>query len=100
MNKKECLDAVKYLYFTSGEYGKKDENGLTQDFRDKELLKQLINEHFDLQLTSSECDFIISTLEPYEDELGMDITLLIDKLRKIQRTLLKEEGVVTCVEFE
>lgn len=63
-------------------------------------LEQLINEHFELQLTSSECDLIISSLNSLEEELGMDVTLLINKVRKLQSKLPKQEGVVECVEFD
>lgn len=40
------------------------------------------SKRFDLQLTSSECDLLIWYLKPLEEELGMDITLLINKIKK------------------
>lgn len=52
------------------------------------------------QFLDGEIELMISLLKRVEGELGMDITLLIDKLIRIQNTLPKDEGVVTCVEFE
>lgn len=52
------------------------------------------------KLTSSECDLIISCLEPLEEELGMDITLLIDKIERYKNIVHKQEGEVECVEME
>ena len=95
----ECSSALANLYFIAllNCQNEKLKVKLQKEFN---VLVDLINEHFELQLTSSECDLIISSLKSLEDELGMDITLLIDKLRKIQSTLPKQEGVVECVEFD
>ena len=47
-----------------------------------------------------ECDLIISCLEPLEEELGMDITLLIDKIQKHKDIASKPKGVVECVSLD
>jgi hypothetical protein len=52
-----------------------------------------------LNLTYGEIDLMISLLKTVEDELGMDITLLIDKLMRIQKTLPKDESVIESIEF-
>ena len=52
------------------------------------------------KLTSSECDLIISCLEPLEEELGMDINLLIDKIQKHKDIAPKPKGVVEYVSFD
>lgn len=69
-------------------------------YEDIDIIQQLIHEHFDNQFLDAEVELLISLLRRVEDELGMDITLLIDKLKRIQSTLPKEKGVVTCVEFK
>ena len=48
----------------------------------------------DLKLSRSECDLIIWCLKPLEEELGMDITLLIDKVERYKNIVPKQEGVV------
>ena len=53
----------------------------------------------DIKLTSSECDLIIDCLKPLEEELGMDITLLIDKIQKHKDIASKPKGVVEYVSF-
>ena len=57
-------------------------------------------EYDDIKLTSSECDFLIWCLKPYEKELGMDVTLLIDKIEKHKQISTKQKGVVESVFFE
>ena len=65
-----------------------------------DVIDYLENEQFDNQFLDGEIELMISLLKRVEDEKRTDITLLIDKLIRIQSTLPKEEGVVTCVEFE
>lgn len=36
-------------------------------------------------LTNEEISFLVSMLEPYEDELGMDISILIYKLNSMKQ---------------
>ena len=43
---------------------------------------------------------MIGLLKIFEDELGMDITLLIDKLMRIQNTVPRDESVVESIELE
>ena len=50
-------------------------------------------------LTNEEIDLMISLLKTVEDELGIDITLLIDKLMRIQNTVPKDKSVVESIEF-
>lgn len=112
LTKEEYIDIIDFLDFfysdnliATAELRKEKSKELQKEdvmnFKSKlDKLKQLIEEHFGLQLTRSECDLIEVALKPSEEELGMDITLLIDKLRRIQNTLPKEEGVVTCVEID
>ena len=64
-----------------------------------EVFSELIDKYFSLQLTRSECDFIISCLEPMEKELGIDITLLINKLKGQREEMPKEKGVVENIEY-
>ena len=90
LTKENCESALE-------EYDFRSERPLPHEYS---LLRRLINEHFELQLTVSECDLIISSLNPLEEELGMDVTLLINKVRKLQSKLPKQEGVVECVEFD
>lgn len=101
LTKKECLDALEMIVFVEGYYNLEhmlvDDKCCSLKYR---MMYDLINEHFELQLTSSECDLIISGLKSLEEELGMDVMLLIDKLRKIQSTLPRGEGVVECVEID
>lgn len=54
----------------------------------------------ELQLTSSECDFIIDVLKPFEKELGWDVTLFIEKIEEYKSLLPRGEGVVECVEID
>ena len=101
--KEECIESLNYLRndvcsVCAGEYPHCWSRCNSKPHYSK--LEKLINEHFDLQLTSSECDLIISSLNPLEEELGMDVTLLINKVRKLQSKLPKQEGVVECVEFD
>ena len=71
----KCVFALAGLYSAAnGEY----------DEENKNVLQELINEHFDNQFLDGEIDLMISLLKTVEDELGMDITLLIDKLMRIQ----------------
>lgn len=112
LTKEECIDIVEYLDFFYGdnlistaklrkEKSKELQKIDLDNFKSKlDKLLELINEHFELQLISSECDLIISGLKSLEEELGMDVMLLIDKLRKIQSTLPRGEGVVECVEID
>lgn len=65
-----------------------------------EQLEQLIKEHFEFQLTSQEIDLIRYALRPLEDELGMDVTLLMDKLWRMVDILPKEKELVECVEYD
>ena len=96
LTKKECKKALDDLF----------DDSLIEDFASRTsikkyyILEQLIEEHFDNQFLDAEVELLISMLRGVEDELGMDITLLIDKLRRIKNTLPKEEGVVTFVEIE
>ena len=96
LTKEECFKALNDLYYASSK--------ARLFFTDRDycygILKQLINEHFNNKFLDGEIELMISLLKRVEDELGTDITLLIDKLIRIQNTLPKEEGVVTCVEFE
>lgn len=66
----------------------------------RQRLESLIDQRFNTQLTRNECDFIIDCLKPLEEECGMDITLLIDKINKHKYMASRQEGVVECVEFE
>ena len=100
LTKKECLEALGAL-----EMEIMNASSLPYTYKERVLsvsgvLFKLIKEHFELQLTSNECNLIISSLKPLEEELGMDVTLLIDKLRKIKSTVPRQEGVVECVEFD
>lgn len=85
-----CVFALAGLY--SAANGEHDEENLN-------VLEQLIKEHFDNQFLDGEIDLMISLLKTVEDELGMDITLLIDKLMRIQNILLKDKSVVESIEF-
>ena len=38
-----------------------------------------------MNLTNEEISFLVSMLEPYEDELGMDISILIYKLNSMKQ---------------
>lgn len=49
------------------------------------------------KLTWEELDFLIDTIKPLEDELGMDITLLIDKLEEMQEATPHQNSVVDCI---
>lgn len=101
LNKEKCLEAIKLLEESDTEYECYwDTIGHFRNPRAIETIDQLINEHFELQLTRSECDLIEFALKPLEEELGMDITLLIDKIQKHKCIAPKEEGVVESVEFE
>ena len=104
LTKKKCKEALEVSRFLEVVIrGEKGNFEYYSDFKDTVtfvLLEQLINEHFDLQLTSIECDLIILSLNPLEEELGMDVTLLINKVRKLQSKLPKQEGVVECVEID
>lgn len=90
LTKVKCVFALAGLY--SAANGEHDEENLN-------ILEQLIKEHFDNQFLDGEIELMISLLKTVEDELGMDITLLIDKLMRIQKTLPKNEGVVESIEF-
>lgn len=68
--------------------------------KDCDKLVSFIDKTFDLQLTASECDLIISVLEPLEVELGMDIALLISKIYTHKNNAPKEKGVVGCALFD
>ena len=72
---------------------------VADDEENLNILEQLIKEHFDNQFLDGEIELMINLLKTVEDELGMDITLLIDKLMRIQNTLLKDESVVESIEF-
>ena len=68
--------------------------------RECNKLVTFIDDTFDFQLTSSECDLIISALDPLEVELGMDVTFLISKIYTHKNNAPKEENVVECVAFD
>ena len=97
LTKEECNKAqgILCIFVNHEEYFDADELSMCLS-----IFAELIYEHFELQLTSSECDLIILGLKSLEEELGMDVMLLIDKLRKIQSTLPRGEGVVECVEID
>lgn len=90
LTKTKCVFALAGLY--SAANGEHDEEN-------KDVLEQLIKEHFDNQFLDGEIELMISLLKTVEDELGMDITLLIDKLMKIQNTVPRDESVVENIEF-
>lgn len=52
----------------------------------------------DNRLTHEEAEFIIDLLKPYEEELGYDISFMIDKLRMTCKE--SQDDVVTVVEFD
>lgn len=58
------------------------------------------NQAFELQLTRDECELIVDALKPWEEELGWDVTLLIEKIEEHKSLLPRGEGVVDCVEFD
>ena len=88
----EKLTRAKCVFALAGLYSAADEEN-------KNVLEQLIKEHFDNQFLDGEIDLMNGLLKIFEDELGMDITLLIDKLMRIQNTLLKDKSVVESIEF-
>ena len=90
LTKVKCVFALAGLY--SAANGEHNEENLN-------ILEQLIKEHFDNQFLDGEIELMISLLKTVEDELGMDITLLIDKLMRIQNTLPRDESVVESIEF-
>lgn len=96
LTKEECIKALDYLF----------DNALDNDYMSildskmYDILEELINEHFELQLTVSECDLIILGLMKLENELGWDVTLLIKKVLKHKYISPSEKGVVECVEFD
>ena len=92
----EKLTRVKCVFALAGLYSAA--NG-EHDEENKNVLQELINEHFDNQFLDGEIDLMISLLKTVEDELGMDITLLIDKLIRIQKAFPKDKSVVESIEF-
>ena len=58
------------------------------------------NQTFELELTRDECELIVDALKPWEEELGWDVTLLIEKIEMYKHILPKGEGVVECVEID
>ncbi len=99
LTKEKCLEALSSL-----EMEIMHASSLSYRYKERVLsvsnvLFQLINEHFDNQFLNGEIDLMISLLKTVEDELGMDITLLIDKLMRIQKALPKDKSVVESIEF-
>ena len=90
LTKEECVFALAGLY--SAADGEHDEEN-------KDILQELINEHFNNKFLDGEIELMIGLLKIFEDELGMDITLLIDKLIRIQNTVPRDESVVESIEF-
>lgn len=90
LTKTKCVFALAGLY--SAANGEHDEEN-------KDVLEQLIKEHFDNQFLDGEIELMIGLLKIFEDELGMDITLLTDKLMRIQNTVPRDESVVESIEF-
>lgn len=76
----ELLDCVKVLFY-----------------QNKELKS---NPSFELQLTRDECELIVDGLKLWEEELGWDVTLLIEKIEEYKSLLPKQGGVVECVEID
>ena len=100
LTKEECLGALcVFKYYAIGNHCE-NENVKSTIEHSYNKIEQLIEEYFDNQFLDGEIELMISLLRQVEDELGMDITLLIDKLMRIQNTLPEPKGVVTCVEFE
>jgi hypothetical protein len=76
--------------------------------REEELAKALnINDPYDIlvfeerfveveaePITRSECDLIIDCLKPLEEELGMDITLLMNKIKRYKDITPKPNHVI------
>ena len=87
LTRAKCVFALAGLYSAAN-----DEENLN-------ILEQLIKEHFDNQFLDGEIELMIGLLKTVEDELGMDITLLIDKLMRIQNTGLKDKSVIESIEF-
>lgn len=109
LNRKECEEACLYLllhcYETDApalENGEKDKvyKFTPSGFKENEIFKQLIEEHFDNQLTYEEVDLLIDLVKPHEDELGSDISLLLFRLRHMKDMLPKGKGVVESVEWD
>lgn len=94
LTKEECLKAVELIKESYGE------GEFQYNYDEIYLLEQLINEHFELQLTANECDLIILGLMKLENELGWDVTLLINKVLKHKYISPTAKGVVDCVEIE
>lgn len=90
LTRAKCVFALAGLY--SAANGEHDEEN-------KDVLQELINEYFDNQFLDGEIELMIGLLKIFEDELGMDITLLIDKLMRIQNTVLKDKSVIESIEF-
>ena len=52
---------------------------------DKDVLEQLIEEYFEShKLSYNELDFIIECVKPYEKELGLDVEILVSKLKSMK----------------
>lgn len=76
-------------------------NGIYERCGNKKVWSELvecIRGLIDNQLTYEEAEFIVDLLKPLENELGMDVTLLINKIRSISEEPKKE--FVTSVEFD
>lgn len=97
LTKEECLKALDFI---------EEETTVIEDYKTlpfitcNHLQLQPINEHFELQLTANECDLIILGLMKLENELGWDVTLLINKVLKHKYISPTAKGVVDCVEIE
>lgn len=102
LTKEECIGSLNYFRknvcsVCAGEYPHCWAGCLSESHYSK--LEQLINEHFELQLTANECDLIILGLMKLENELGWDVTLLIKKVLKHKYIVPSTEGSVECVEI-
>lgn len=62
--------------------------------------EEWLDDYDNLQLTRDECELIIDALKPFEEELGWDVTLLMEKIEEYKSLLPKGEGVVECVEID
>lgn len=77
LTKKECLEALDGLV--------KDHKTASKTVRNKCIIEQLIEEYFEShKLSYNELDFIIECVKPYEKELGLDVEILVSKLKSMK----------------
>lgn len=99
--KDELIDYIHMLYYNWQSTDWYYNNTVKVNYKLQSEVDELkSNQTFELELTRDECELIVDALKPWEEELGWDVTLLIEKIEKYKSLLPKGEGVVEYVEID